>query len=198
MTEENPGADVIEKDIVQTQNDMSDTVNELQEKLQPKQLLQQFVGNPKEVPAQVLEAVKRNPFAAELIGVGALWLVSGKTAKMPSFKRKPSAVPADESFETTTSQGGYRQRLSGLTASVKERSRSARDWSVAKHDETPYVTAIVAAAAGAIAALALPKTQIEREKLTPFRDTAVNKAAELKDQAIEMAQTKLGAATQPA
>lgn len=250
MTDSNPNADVIEKDIVRTQNDISDTVNELQEKLQPKQLLRQVVGDPQQVPTQLFDAVKRNPVAAGLIAVGALWLLSGNQPKMPKMPKLKSGKKtrsydehvasvvryegeSDEVYQTRldiargeyfdTSRGSdehassFRQRLDGLTqglrdraksvggntgdrisglrSSIGDRSRSAASWSSAKHSQDPFATGIAAAAAGAIAGFSLPKTQVEREKLAPLRDTAMAKATELKDQAMQLASEKLGSDT---
>lgn len=241
MTQQNPGADMIEYDIVQTQNDMSDTVNELQDKLQPRQLLRQFVGNPQEIPTQVFDAVKRNPVAAGLIGVGAVWLLSGNQPKMPNFKRRSKTMSGhDEQIASVARYGGeseelyqarcaaargdylgvtrgtdedaqsYRGRLderaeglggksktgqgriAAIGSAIKDRSRRTADWSTQKHAQAPLGMGVAAVTTGALFGLALPKTQIEREKLGPLHDTAIAKATELKDQALQAAGDKLG------
>lgn len=248
MTQQTQGADVIEQDIVQTQNEISDTVNELQGKLQPQQLLRQVVGNPQEVPGQLFDAVKRNPLAAGLVGIGTLWLLSGKEAKLPTFKRGSSSKEtssydahlasvvrydgeSEEIYQDRIDAArasylgveksddeqphGFRARLdklteglrskassltpdslSGLTGTVKDRSRGVRDWSKGKHNETPVAVGLAVAAAGAVVALALPKTQIEREKLGSLGEAAMAKAAGLKDQALEAAGHKLDGSDQ--
>ncbi len=238
MTQDNVGADMIEKDIVRTQNDISETVSELQEKLQPQQLLRTVVGDPQQVPSQLFDAVKRNPAAALLIGIGAVWLLSGHQPKMPKLGRNGkngqdfvdqqfASIPryegeSEEIYQArlatardnhaASSDEGVRGKIGGFTQGLRDkakqlgggsltlgeaksaiatRGRSAAAWSSAKHDQEPLVTAVGAVAIGALAALAIPKTKVEREKFAPLRETAMSKVAGIKEQALQAAGEKL-------
>lgn len=78
-------AQAIERDIEQTQNNISDTVEQLQRRLNPRSLIDSLLGDEDASSQQLINAAKNNPLAVGLIGVGALLLASGKTPSIPSF-----------------------------------------------------------------------------------------------------------------
>ena len=85
MTEATEKAGAIERDIVETQNNISDTVEKLKERLTPQSLLNSVMGDDKQGFDQIVSLAKRNPFAVAMIGAGAAWLMTGKEAKLPSL-----------------------------------------------------------------------------------------------------------------
>ena len=96
MTEATEKAGAIERDIVETQNNISDTVEKLKERLSPQSLLNSVLGDDKQGFDQVVNLAKRNPFAVALIGAGVAWLATGKEAKMPSLgKSRDDNVRSD-------------------------------------------------------------------------------------------------------
>lgn len=83
MTDTVLSADAIERDIEQTQNNISDTVEALQQRLNPRALLDAVLGDEQNGSQALVAAAKRNPIAVGLIGAGALWLASGQSQSMP-------------------------------------------------------------------------------------------------------------------
>jgi hypothetical protein len=75
--------DAIERDIRETQNDISDTVEQLQRRLNPRTILDSLIGDEQQSSQRLLSAARDNPVAVALIGAGALWLASGRG--MPSM-----------------------------------------------------------------------------------------------------------------
>lgn len=75
----------IERDIKQTQNAISDTVEELQHRLSPRSILNSLIGDEGDGSDQLVAAARRNPIAVGLIGAGALMLASGKSPSLPSY-----------------------------------------------------------------------------------------------------------------
>ena len=71
-------ADAIERDIERTQNSISDTVEQLQDRFTPKALMDSVLGDG-DGGDQLVTAAKTNPLAVALIGAGALMLASGRT-----------------------------------------------------------------------------------------------------------------------
>lgn len=91
-TTQDPAA--IERDIRQTQDEMSRTVGKIGDQLSPKSIANALFEKAEErgVDANaVVEAAKRNPIAAAMAIGGALWLLSGKEAKLPSLNSSSSA-----------------------------------------------------------------------------------------------------------
>ncbi len=77
--------DAIERDIKQTQESISDTVNELQHRFSPRALMDSLIGDGSDGSDKLIDAARRNPLAVGLIGAGALMLASGKSPSLPSF-----------------------------------------------------------------------------------------------------------------
>jgi len=94
QSDENKSSDVIKADIEQTRSEMSQKINQIQERLDPTRLKEQaqetvrsavsdstdalvsFVrGNAGDFGYTVVETIKRNPVPAALVGVGLGWLI---------------------------------------------------------------------------------------------------------------------------
>lgn len=100
-TERDP--DAIERDIRETQNDISDTVEQLQRRLNPKSIIDSLLGDEQQSSQRLLGAARDNPVAVALIGAGALWLASGRG--MPSMSGSGRSSGGSDSFGE---QGGSR------------------------------------------------------------------------------------------
>lgn len=169
MTQENPGADIIKRSASDAGYD-----NHLAS-------ITRYEGEEDETYQDRLDTAR-----ASYLGVER-----SNNEAPHSFRERLNSLTQGLREKASSLSGGNGNPLNGFGAAIKERGQGARRWSVAKHDEAPLAIAIAAAAAGALAGLALPKTQLEREKLAPLRDGVVAKASELKDQALEAARTKL-------
>jgi len=81
--------DEIEQDIRATQRDMSNTVNQIEQQLTPRNLLNSLLDKADEsgVDARtVLDTARRNPLALGMIAIGGLWLVSDSDARPSALK----------------------------------------------------------------------------------------------------------------
>lgn len=72
-------ADAIERDIEKTQNSISDTVEQLQERFSPRALMNSVLGDDGDGSDKLVNAAKTNPLGVALLGAGALMLASGRT-----------------------------------------------------------------------------------------------------------------------
>ncbi len=91
--------DAIERDILKTQNTISDTVEELQERFSPRALMDSLIGGEGDGSDKLIDAARTNPLALGLIGVGALMLASGKSPSLSSLGigSDQSRIPAEPS-----------------------------------------------------------------------------------------------------
>ncbi|MFA9200915.1 MAG: DUF3618 domain-containing protein [Cypionkella sp.] len=79
----------IEREIRQTQAEMSRTVDQLGDKLTPRNLVNSLFdkADGKGIDAQyLLDTARRNPLAVAMIAIGGIWLASGSDAKLSSLK----------------------------------------------------------------------------------------------------------------
>jgi ferritin-like metal-binding protein YciE len=86
----------IEREVAGHRADIADTVAEIKERLSPAELLDRVLrdSRTREVVSRIGPAIGRNPLAAVLIGVGALWLALESTRPEPlPARRKPRIGP---------------------------------------------------------------------------------------------------------
>ncbi len=87
----------IERDIRQTQDEMSRTVDKIGDQLTPKKIFNALLAKADEndVDARMLlDGARRNPIALGMIAIGAIWLVSDKDSKIPSMGSDKPETPA--------------------------------------------------------------------------------------------------------
>jgi hypothetical protein len=84
MTADTPkNADVIERDVRRTQDAMGDTVERIEDKLNPRDMAQSLVGEERmDTAREALDVARRNPLPVALIAVGAVWLFATSDAPM--------------------------------------------------------------------------------------------------------------------
>ena len=84
-------ADAIEQDVVETQNEMGETLQKLEDKLTPHGIAQSMMGEQGTDNArELLDLVKQNPVPVGLIAIGTVWLLA--TARSPLIDRVKSSV----------------------------------------------------------------------------------------------------------
>ncbi len=107
-------AQAIERDIEQTQNNISETVEQLQKRLNPRSLIDSLLGDEDASSQQLITAAKNNPLAVGLIGVGALLLASGKSPSLSSLRSSTSgSTDGDSATESARRAFGGRGWLRG-------------------------------------------------------------------------------------
>lgn len=92
----------IEREIRETQNEMSRTVDKLGDQLTVKNLFNALLDKADEsgVDAHYLvEGARRNPIALGLIAAGAIWLVSDKDSRFPSISKSKSRETDSDELE---------------------------------------------------------------------------------------------------
>jgi len=97
----------IERDIRATQREMSDTVNQIEAQLTPRNLLNSLLDKADEsgIDARtVLDTARRNPLALGMIAIGGLWLVSDSDARPSTLK--PSFGGGSGSSGDSSGSGG--------------------------------------------------------------------------------------------
>lgn len=156
-SEDDPSA--IERDIERTRADMSDTLEAIQQKLSPSNLMDQALEYFQEGPAQAItnlgEIAARNPVPLALIGLGLGWIaISGlrSTAETPAYRgrRAPArgtvgrlADSAKESVTGAVSQVG--QQAGQLYDSVRDKASQLAD-QAAEHVDTDRINSLVSRA----------------------------------------------------
>lgn len=81
--------EAIERDIRQTQEDMSRTVDRIGNQLTARNILSSLLdkADSNDIDARaLLDGARRNPLALAMIAGGAIWLASDRDAKLPSFR----------------------------------------------------------------------------------------------------------------
>jgi hypothetical protein len=79
-TDNSMDPEAIERDVRRTQDEIGDTVEQLQEKMNPREITRSVIGDDgNEMIREVLDVVKRNPIPAAMVAVGAIWLFATST-----------------------------------------------------------------------------------------------------------------------
>jgi ElaB/YqjD/DUF883 family membrane-anchored ribosome-binding protein len=109
--------EAIERDIEQTRSQMADTLDDLQRRLSPGQLMDRALGYLEEksgdIGSDLVATVKQNPIPITLVGIGVAWLAMvglGRSSKHASTAHSHSAGGFSmhrEDYETPTTRGGY-------------------------------------------------------------------------------------------
>ena len=108
--EDNRRPEEIESDIERTRTEVSSTIDAIQNKLTPSQLMDQAVAYartslPADFGANLSNAVRDNPVPVALVGIGIAWLIaSGRNSDGQARQRRHAAL-YDEPSATTYSSG---------------------------------------------------------------------------------------------
>lgn len=112
-TDTDPAA--IEQDIRRTQNDMSSTIEKIGDQLSIKNLFNAVLdkADNSNIDARTLvDGARRNPIALGLIAFGAIWLISDKDSKLPTFGAK--SQKAKTTFGDDFGHDDYMSHMSGI------------------------------------------------------------------------------------
>ena len=76
----------LERDVVRTQDAMGDTVQKLEEKMNPRDITHSVLGDEgTDVAREALEVTRQNPIPVAMIAVGLIWLLA--TSRSPMITR---------------------------------------------------------------------------------------------------------------
>lgn len=114
-TTEDPA--VIEREIRQTQDQMSRTVDKIGDQFSIKNLVNGLLdkADQNDVDARMLlDGARRNPVALGLIAAGAIWLVSDKSSKLPSFGGKADKAGGSDRNDFDPPHRDYVSHMSAI------------------------------------------------------------------------------------
>ena len=76
----------IEKDVRRTQDEIGDTVHKLEEKMNPRDIAHDVMGDEgTDVAREALDVTRQNPIPVAMIAVGLIWLLA--TSRSPMIAR---------------------------------------------------------------------------------------------------------------
>ena len=76
-------AAAIERDVVETQDEIGETIEKLNEKLTPGDVAGGIIGEDKlEMAKEAMEVARRNPLPVAMIAIGAVWLFATSDAPL--------------------------------------------------------------------------------------------------------------------
>jgi hypothetical protein len=85
-TDNRPDEAAIERDVRRTQNEMGETVQKLEEKLNPRDMTRSVLGDDgADVAKEAMDVTRQNPIPVALIAVGVIWLLA--TSRSPMIRR---------------------------------------------------------------------------------------------------------------
>jgi hypothetical protein len=145
----------IERELEETRTNVDKTINALQEKVSPGQMIDETLGylskgseGPKEYFANLGDTLKENPVPTALIAMGIGWLfVSGSNSRSRNYEghyRQPTDpypydelasdqlyIPPEARYSSTTSQGNggvrIREKMRGQGAKMGQRTGRAKE-----------------------------------------------------------------------
>jgi ElaB/YqjD/DUF883 family membrane-anchored ribosome-binding protein len=107
----------IEREIRETQNNMSSTIDKIGDQLSIKNMFNALLDKADEnnIDARmVLDGARRNPVALGLIAAGTIWLISEKDAKLPSFSNLSGKQKGQSPSNSGSEQDDYLLHMSSV------------------------------------------------------------------------------------
>ena len=181
----------IEEEIAQTRADMDSTLDAIQRKLSPPELLEQALAYVREnggekMMKSVGSMVRDNPIPVALIGAGMAWFMYSAARRRnggmyeEEYDRGPQAGLGQGAYGTAyapTDRASHhndgRGRIGGY---ARERWERARDDYGSMVTRNPLLIGAAAFAAGAALGLSVPATRREDEALGAYRDEFLEQA----------------------
>jgi ElaB/YqjD/DUF883 family membrane-anchored ribosome-binding protein len=184
----------IQAQIARTRGDMDATLNAIEQRLTPGQLVDQGIdylrnSGANEFVSNLGGSVKNNPLPVALVGIGIAWL-------MATGNRRPSSEgmsSAKDSLSQTTRAARERVGQLGQTARdqmdrVRGQAQRARSSYDAMVREQPLALGAIGLAIGACLAAVAPRTRQEDELMGEASDRLAEQAKQIGKEQLEKAQ----------
>ncbi len=208
-----PRTDEIRSDIEHTRSDMTETIDAIQEKLRPGNVVSQAAGNARDAMVGkvkqmarsardtfggdegrsyaehygITERIRENPIPAALAAASLAWIAfSGRRSR----RRMGPAI-----YGSTRGEAPFIREA--MIAEDEHTGTGERMWQATSSRqngvqrlmrENPLAAAAIAAVVGAGVGMTLPETRRENELMGEARDTVVNRAQEAARDAAERVQ----------
>ena len=187
--------------------DLDDTLNAIERKFSPRQLLDRTLNylqaNGGDILQEIGATVNRNPIPLLVTSAGLIWLLA--SSRRPS-RSAMSSWTGSQDFESASKANGARARRAATR--VKETATKTLDVTRQRTanlgrsvndviEEQPLICGAIAVAVGATIGAAFPATQVERELAERARGAGESLLTDLKTQREPQAiqATSLGAQT---
>lgn len=174
----------IQAEIAHTRAEMDATLNAIEHRLTPGQLVDQGIdylrnSGARQYITNLGGSVKDNPIPTTLAGIGLAWLMASanRPVQYKFIERggeRPSEPGAMDKARDKAHQAS--DRISAAAQSARnqvERVRSGWDTMLNEH---PLALGAIGLAIGAIAAAIVPRTETEDEMMGPARDRVLDEA----------------------
>ena len=193
----------IRAEIEQTREDLSETVNAIQDRLQPSTLASNAVDSVKDAArerfrdiadTETVQYVRANPMPTAMIGIGLAglaWLAFGRethdTRSRDWDGRRDWRVRSGYEFErdrqlpgdqmdyelSARPRGAVREESRHLVQQTRQTARRAQSTLRRTWDENPFLIGAAAAVIGALVAASVPATESENRLMGETRDNLV-------------------------
>jgi hypothetical protein len=167
----------LERNAEQIRADLDRTLNALERKLSPSQLLDRSLAylrdHSGDLTRSVGEAVRRNPVPIVLAVAGIGWLVASSLRS-----RQPID---DDTFgdESPYADPPVRSRFARAADATRERTRRTQYQVVSQIERQPLLLGGLAVALGALLGAVIPATEYEDRIVGELRDRAVERAKKM-------------------
>jgi Protein of unknown function (DUF3618) len=208
--------EAIEEDISRTRASIDSTLTALENRLTPRELLDQAFeyareSGAREFVSNLQGSVKHNPLPVSLVGIGLAWLMMAdrrerySTAESSAETEHSTAV-GERVAQIKASAAAARQKISDTTHAAREGATRVREgatrmregareqWERARSGydhvvhEQPLALGALGLAVGALFAALLPRTRQEDELLGGARDRLAETAKTAGEQQMEKVQ----------
>jgi hypothetical protein len=200
--------ETIARKIDSTRGEVNQTLDALQAKLSPGQMLDRVLEfareNGGEFASNLGNSVKRNPLPVVLTGIGLLWMIASRGSAQSSSQigrsgagtgigKKVEGIGQSVSDATSSARerlsdmadtvsdtaGAVSDRVAGATQTVASQAKRAREGFSRLMDEQPLLVGSLGVAVGALIGASLPSTETEDRWLGEARDRTVRRAKEV-------------------
>ena len=193
----------IRAEIEQTREDLSETVNAIQDRLQPSALASNAVDSVKDAArerlrdiadTETVQYVRANPMPTAMIGIGLAglaWFAFGRETPdtgsrdwngRRDWRVRPGSeverdryLPGDQMDHEVSGRrrGAVRQESRDLVQQTRQTARRAQSALRRTWDESPFLIGAAAAVVGALVAASIPATERENRLMGETRDNLV-------------------------
>lgn len=180
---EDRSSDEIRRDMEGTRAEMHETVDALERKLSPGQMVDDLWNRardsaPGSAVSDVATTVRDHPLPASLVGLGLAWMAVERA-------RSASSVDTDRLSEEDEGRRRGGDGLARVGHEARDRGRKAERRLRSSMEEQPLVLGAVAFGLGLAGGLALPTSRFEDRTLGETADTVKHEAGEVARDAVE-------------
>lgn len=194
-----PGAphdpEQLERRADQIRADMDQTLDALERKLAPSQLIDKSLAylrdHAGDAARSVGETVRRNPLPVLVALAGIGWLVAASVRRRDPVRETFDDTFGDESPYADARPAGLRSRFQDRVAAARAQTRRARHQVVSTVEDRPLLFGGLAVAIGALIGAVIPSTEYEDKIVGQVRDRAVERARQMGERQYQNLRSRL-------